>query len=244
MFICDVTTAEFQNSHPFPYKQSIPCVVRICENRKRFSVVSKSVKDKICCLEQLLLYDIGERGVENLSVEGDLLKSLLVLYKASSVGITFGFPVFGDKPIAEETDGMPGAIAIAKTLCALGKHVSLIVDKRNEVMLKKIIQQCLGLKILKRDIPVLVYDRQVDRKEAAKHFLYPNGSEMSARFDHLVSIERTGPNRNGQYCSMKGLSLKDDLIAPVEDLFKLGKNVLRPCFIMQLALKLAMQFYF
>ena len=228
MFICDVTTAAFQDFHPSPYKQHIPCVVHISQNLKRFSVLSESTKDKIARLEALALFDIGKRGVEYLSVKEDLLKSLLCLYQASSVGIIFGFPVFGDDPVAEETDGMPGAIAIAKALCALGKKVSFIIDERNEVLLRKIIKKCLELKILKRDVPILVYDRQTDRERAAMQFLYEDyreyGSTGNPHFDHLVSIERTGPSQDGTYRSMKAKKLIEKLIAPIEDLFLQGKK--------------------
>ncbi len=225
MFICDVTTAEFQESHPSPYKQHEPCVVQISENPERYSVLSKTAKDKISCLEELALYDIGERGVEYLSVKNDLLKSLLGLYQASSIGITFGFPVrFGDDLETEETDGMPGAISIAKALCALGKEVHFIIDKRNEVLLEKIIQECLKLKILKKDVPILVYDHQSDRETAAMQFLYPTEGKENPRFDHLVSIERAGPNKNGAYCSMTGKMVREDLVAPVEDLFLQGEK--------------------
>ncbi|XP_028396292.1 D-glutamate cyclase, mitochondrial-like isoform X2 [Dendronephthya gigantea] len=222
MFICDETTASFQESHPSPYKEHAPCVVEISENREKFSVLSQIAKNKITELEQLLLYDIGKRGIEDINVKGDLLKSLLSLYQSSSVGITFGFPVFGDEAVAEETDGLPGAIDIAKALSALGKKVSFIIDKRNEALLCKIIQKCLQLKILKKDVPFVVYERENDRKTAALQFLYPNGRAKEPRFDHIVSIERTGPSNDGTYRSMKAKVLKEDLIAPVEDLFLLA----------------------
>jgi hypothetical protein len=225
MFICDVTTAEFQESHPSSYKSHDPCVVRISENPKRFSVLSKAAREKIASLEELTLYDIGKRGVEHLSVKTDLLKCLLRLHQASSIGITFGFPVFGDDQIlAEETDGLPGAISIAKALCALGKNVSFIIDQRNEALLKKVMHECVQLKTLRKDVPVLVYDRQTDRDTAAMKFLYQGESKENPRFDHLVSIERTGPNKNGAYCSMRGIALAEDLISPIEDLFLQGEK--------------------
>ena len=226
MFICDVTTASFQKSHPSPHTEHAPCVVEISENPKRFSVLSQTAKNKITKLEQLLLYDIGKRGIKDINIKGDLLKSLLRLYQSSSVGITFGFPVFGDDPVAEETDGMPGAIDIANALNALGKEVSFIIDKRNEALLRKIIQNCLQLSILKKDVPIFVYERQNDRQTASLQFLYPNGSGEKPRFDHLVSIERTGPSNDGTYRSMRAKVLKEELIAPVEDLFLLGTKSL------------------
>lgn len=222
MFICDITTAAFQERTPSPYKNLDPYVVQITENPKRFSVLSEIAKEKITRLEKLLLNDIGQRGVQYLSAKDNLLKSLLRLYQASSVGITFGFPVFGDDYVAEETDGMPGAIAIAKALCALGKKVNFIIDRRNEVLLKRVIQKCLKTNILKKEVPILVYERQTNRETTAVQFLYQ--SDGSPRFDHLVSIERTGPSRDGTYRSMKNRTVEEDLVAPVEDLFLQGKT--------------------
>ena len=177
MFICDVKTAEFQDLHPVPYQNLVPSVVQISE--KRFSVLSETAKTNITRLEKCLLCDIGKRGVEHLSVKDNLLKSLLRLYQASSIGITFGFPVFPKDPVSEETDGLPGALAIVKALCALGKKVSFIIDSRNEGPLKKILEKCLKAKILNESIPVLVYHRQSERVEEAMKFLYPTGSDVS-----------------------------------------------------------------
>ena len=220
MFICDVATVAFQEMKPSAYKNHVPCMVQVSEDPKRYSVLSKTAKSKINRLQDLLLNDIGQRGVRHFSVNDELLKSLLRLYQASSVGITFGFPVFGGDPIAEESDGMPGAIAIAKALCALGKNVSFLIDRRNEVLVRKIIEKCLKTNILKKEVPILVYDRQTNRETTVMQFLYQ--SDGRPRFDHLVSIERTGPSRDGTYRSMKNKVLKEDLIAPVEDLFLQG----------------------
>ena len=220
MFICDVTTAAFQEMKPSANNNHFPCEVQVSDKPKRYSVLSKTAKSKINRLQDLLLNDIDQRGVRHFNVNGELLKSLLRLYQASSVGITFGFPVFGDDPVAEETDGMPGAIAIAKALCALGKNVSFLIDRRNEVLVRKIIEKCLKTNILKKEVPTLVYDRQTDRETTVMQFLYQ--SDGRPRFDHLVSIERTGPSRDGTYRSMKNRVLKEDLIAPVEDLFLQG----------------------
>ena len=47
------------------------------------------------------------------------------------------------------------------------------------------------------------------------------------QFDHLVSIERTGPSKDGSYRNMRGRELDEKLIAPIEDLFLQGKTVNR-----------------
>lgn len=226
MFVCDVKTDAFQESLPAPFAGLTPRVIQISENPEIFSVLSDEIKKKIESLEQLLLNDAGGRGVSYINVKDDLLKSSLRLYQASSVAITFGFPVFPQHPVPEETDGIPGAISSAKALCALGKDVSFIVDGRNKALVSTIVQRCVESGILKQTIPVLVYERhQASRREqAALKFLYPKGTDEKPRFDHLLSIERTGPAKDGTYRTASGISLPVELITPTEDLFKQGEK--------------------
>lgn len=70
----------------------------------------------------------GKRQIGHLLVEDDMLKSALSLSHAKSVAITTGFPVKLEGDNIFETDGPPGAIAMATLLQALGKEVVLVVD--------------------------------------------------------------------------------------------------------------------
>ena len=227
MFICDVKTESFQESVPSEYADLSPAVIQISENPILFSVLSDGAKKKIEMLEDLLLHDIGKRGVRNIYIKEDLQKSALRLSQASTVGITTGFPCFPDDPVKEETDGIPGAISIAKALCALGKEVSFIVEGRNIKLLNAIIERSVELGILENTVPVLEYDR--DRhsqpEQAAVPFLYPDGIEGKPRFEHLVAIERTSPAKDGTYRNMRGEPLPEKIISPMEDLFKQGNTI-------------------
>ncbi|XP_046848374.1 D-glutamate cyclase, mitochondrial-like [Xenia sp. Carnegie-2017] len=85
--------------------------------------------------------------------------------------------------------------------------------------MRTVIDSCLFTHCLPKSVPILVYERTADRKSTAVKFLYPNGRSEKPRFDHLVAIERTAPNKHGNYCSMKAEVLREDLIAPIEDIF-------------------------
>ena len=93
----------------------------------------------------------GKRGIRNLLVKDDLLKTALALSRSSSVALTTGFPLVNPGASnAEntcyygETDGPPGTIAIATMLKALGKDVTLILDAGNLPVMKSILKSFEG----------------------------------------------------------------------------------------------------
>ncbi len=63
-------------------------------------------------------------------MQDELLKACLSLSHSSSVLITTGFPTHYMHTPPEETDGPPGAIAMASMLQALGKEVVIVTDGR------------------------------------------------------------------------------------------------------------------
>lgn len=56
------------------------------------------------------------------------MKSALCLSHARSVAIVTGYPAFFEKEVPFETDGPPGAIALAIFLESLGINVTMILD--------------------------------------------------------------------------------------------------------------------
>ncbi len=72
----------------------------------------------------------GSRGIRALFLQDELLKACLSLSHSSSVLITTGFPTHYMHNPPEETDGPPGAIAMAAMLQALRKDVVIVTDGR------------------------------------------------------------------------------------------------------------------
>lgn len=114
--------------------------------------------------DAFLFLSPGQRGIRALFVQDELLRSCLALSHASSVAITTGFPthfmhryvhtyilntqvclndfVFPFSP-PDETDGPPGAIAMATMLLSLGKQVTLLTDSRALEMNRAIVDEAV-----------------------------------------------------------------------------------------------------
>ena len=88
-------------------------------------------------LERLVSRDVGGRGSGALLHPGDLWQSALALAQPTtrSVLITTGFPCCTTHTPPTETDGIGGSIAIARSLEAIGKRVSFVVDAANYAVL-------------------------------------------------------------------------------------------------------------
>ena len=80
-----------------------------------YSVVSNSTYKRLGKLAEICGRDIGNRGVEDLKVEGDFEKSCLALSQAKNIALTTGFPV-NDSPY-DETDGLPGSLFLFTNNC-------------------------------------------------------------------------------------------------------------------------------
>ena len=109
----------------------------------------------------------------------------------------------------EETDGLPGALAICQALLCLGKEVTLIVDSSNATLFNLCADYMTSIGGLKSKLPVLLLETV---RELAK-----NSSEPL--FDCLLAIERAGRNKNGTYLSMKGRDVSD-YVDPIDTLFE------------------------
>lgn len=57
--------------------------------------------------------------------------------------VTTGFPTHFNHQPPEETDGPPGAVALAAFLQALGKGVSMIVDLRALSLFEKLMEEAV-----------------------------------------------------------------------------------------------------
>lgn len=170
------------------------------------SAVDAKSAETLLRLEQSLLDDPGKRGVAHLYQKSDLLRAVLSLSHASRVAITTGFPVHTDLAVKEETDGLPGALAICQALLALNKEVALIADSQNV----ELFESCLSHSGFGSQVEVVTCSRAVEMwKKAA-------GVSVPPPWDCLVAIERAGRAKDGSYRTMKALCVS---VEPVDDLF-------------------------
>ncbi|XP_054096259.2 D-glutamate cyclase, mitochondrial isoform X2 [Callithrix jacchus] len=202
--------------------ERIPEVHHISQDPLHYSTASVSASQKIRELESIIGIDPGNRGIGHLLCKDELLKASMSLSHARSVLITTGFPTHFNHEPPEETDGPPGAVALAAFLQALEKGVAMIVDQRAWSLHQKIVEDTVEQGVLKTQIPILTY--QGGSVEAAQAFLCKDGDPQTPRFDHLVAIERTGRAADGNYYNARKVNIKH-LVDPIDDLFLAAKKI-------------------
>ncbi|XP_061742357.1 D-glutamate cyclase, mitochondrial isoform X2 [Nerophis ophidion] len=169
-----------------------------------------------CVLRVLKPPPKSQRGIKALFIQDELIRSCLALSHASSVAITTGFPTHYMHSPPDETDGPPGAVAMATMLLSLGKKVTLVVDRRALEMNQAIIAEAVKKGVLKSTIPVVTFEES--GPNSALHFLCHHGDPTEPRYDHMVAIERSGRAADGNYYNMRGINIKH-LVDPIDDLF-------------------------
>ncbi|KAM4662606.1 D-glutamate cyclase, mitochondrial isoform 2-T4 [Discoglossus pictus] len=219
MFITDLKNEDIATN----LAQEIPEVVQISSNPLHYSMVSKCTAEKIRDLETAVGIDPGNRGIEHLLTKDELLKSCLSLSHAKSVLITTGFPTHFMHDPPEETDGPPGAIAMAVMLQALGKEVAIVTDERALGLNKNILDSSLQQGVINEPIPLLCYKEE--GPDSALKFLCENGNPQTPRYDHLVAIERAGRASDGNYYNARKINIKH-LVDPIDNLFVAAQSIL------------------
>ncbi|XP_032356022.1 D-glutamate cyclase, mitochondrial isoform X2 [Etheostoma spectabile] len=200
----------------------IPLCFLVSHNPLLYSLASQRAVAKIRQLEMIIGEDPGQRGIRALFVQDELLRSSLALSHAFSVAITTGFPTHYMHSPPDETDGPPGAIAMATMLLSLGKKVTLVTDRRALEMNQAIIDEAVKTGVLKTAIPLVTFED--NGPDSALHFLCHHGDPSKPRYDHLVAIERSGRAGDGNYYNMRGINIKH-LVDPIDNLFIAAKDL-------------------
>ncbi|TRY86724.1 hypothetical protein DNTS_013999, partial [Danionella cerebrum] len=214
MFITDQKAETI--SHQALESEQRPLTFCISQNPQHYSMASERAVQQIREIEELAVEDPGSRGIRALFLQDELLKACLSLSHSSSVLITTGFPTHFMHSPPEETDGPPGALAMAAMLQSLKKNVLIVTDERALEMNQHMIRDAVEKGVIQTAVPVISF--QSDGPGSALHFLCHDGDPNSPRFDHLVAIERSGRAADGNYYNMRGMNIKH-LVDPIDDLF-------------------------
>ncbi|HUL20267.1 MAG TPA: glutamate cyclase domain-containing protein [Thermodesulfobacteriota bacterium] len=176
-------------------------------------LLSEAIREKIFLIEKVINFPpplVSHRNIrwENVPMVpySDLTGAVSSLVqRGKKVVIVTGFYVpIGDPP-ATETDGPPGALALAKGLRQLGMEVSLLSDEFTLSTLRA------GLKVLdlpEKEIQIICFPLEhSDRDHVSRTKNEEQQSSVSIRFaqdffsglpgqglTHLIYIERVGPN--------------------------------------------------
>lgn len=165
-------------------------------------------------LAALVAHDVGGRGSAHLVQAGDMWRAALALALPSTrkVMVTTGFPCCVTEAPPTETDGIGGSVAIARSLEAVGKHVSFVVDESSHGVLNASVEQGKALAYLS-DSPVVLYPHaSLDSPTACAAYL------REQQWDHLVAIERAGRAADGSFYTMRAIDMSP-LLSPIDDLF-------------------------
>ena len=139
-------------------------------------------------IESRVQLDEGNRGINNIIPEApQLYQGSLELLKCRSIGILTGFPCLFDKDIRIESDGIAGALCIARSLHELGISSTILIDS------------CFIPNLQ----PLLTWHNQEFQCEISC-----SGS-FDLTFDGMISIERTGRAKDGNYYTMRALKMTD-----------------------------------
>jgi hypothetical protein len=154
-------------------------------------------------VDSLLGFDPGGRGIARFFVAGAAARAARALRRAKRVLLTTGFSVGPGMP---ETDGPPGTASLGRALRMLGSDVTYITDAAALPPLQA------ALEALGEPTKVLTFHAAGDAALTARRLL----SEHAPT--HLISVERPGRTRGGDYLSMRGESVRE-WNAPLDALF-------------------------
>ena len=206
-------------------------------------MISQSTKRKIQKIQDIIGQDDGDRGMKALIVPDDLeqaaihITSLLsssetttneedsINIKQHHVLVLSGFPCcVNDRP-PTETDGPPGAIAIAKCVLALGRnvHVTIITDDCNRVVFEAAIGNNGNLHKTKTNtIHLETFPADSNMKDEDHNRLKVIAEE---RCDLIIACERAGPGIDGKCYTMRGIDMNaKGLIAPIHRIVDIARN--------------------
>jgi D-glutamate cyclase len=161
-------------------------------------------------LELIISNDVGRRGIEKIALPNQLLPSSKSFIAASGIIILTGFPCLLSFNPPTETDGPPGAAALAHAAVKLGKETAIATDDCNAAVVLD-----LSKKLRLQEKPnfrFLSFGPDVTRSEL---------ESLAKEYDHAIAIERAGRAVDGGYYTMRAYSM-NHLVSPLDDLLTIG----------------------
>ncbi len=164
----------------------------------------ENLAQAITRIEVLARHDPGSRGLASFAPTGELLPAAAELLHGQRIIIVTGFCIRA--ALVGETDGPPGALAIADALRQLGKDVVLVTDQYSSGLLAAGAKQFgKPFEMVDLELPQPAANQQID--------------ELVAAFKptQVLAIERPGNAADGHRYSMRGEML-DDLVPAADRL--------------------------
>ena len=166
-------------------------------------------------LQDIVGTDAGGRGMRALVCPGDLLRAvqcLVYLEPGARVLVLSGFPCCVDADPPTETDGPPGAFAIARAAFALGHAATVITDDCNRAVFAAALDG-LALPPSPRAVaPPSLWTFPASLSEEDRRSF----DALSSSAKLVIACERAGPASDGSCRTMRGIDMNArGLIAPL-----------------------------
>jgi hypothetical protein len=146
---------------------------------------------KINKLEDIIHFDVGNRGLGDIWTKDELIKAARELNSSGTVLILTGF--YLPSAAATETDGAPGAVSIANSLISLGKKVTLMTDSFSYDVIQGVINNNMY------NIPIICYQEGMNLSNVINSLRIEKTEKLA-----VVSVERPGRSKDGKSYSMRG----------------------------------------
>lgn len=173
------------------------------------STASARIVRAITALQATIQRDEGGRGIAALCRPNQLLQASQELLRTPSNGkaiVLTGFPCLRERSPPVETDGPPGAVAIARALVAFGVTVSMPIEHHSRAAL----QQCMAAACTGEIQPTVVGFPTSDEWGAADDLRL---QDITAGSSIAIAIERAGTSSDGTCYTMRALPMGKDLVA-------------------------------
>lgn len=140
-------------------------------------------------IEKIIQYNLSNRGLDKVKLHGQTENCANSLSLSNTAVIVTGFPV--KSAGVGETDGPPGALALAYALKKLNKKVIIVTDKYSEALIRA------GAKSLRLIAEIYIFEEGREEEQS---------EEIIRKYkpEHIIAIERPGRNADNKCYSMYG----------------------------------------
>ncbi|KAL7473374.1 hypothetical protein ACHAXS_013820 [Conticribra weissflogii] len=212
--------------------------------------ISPTIAASIDKINDVITTDAGGRGMIHLVVSGDLLASAKILARLTTrtksarreqrsnddddddelphVVILSGFPCCVDHTPPTETDGPPGACAIATAALGLGYRVTLVTDECNEDVFRAAVvnddannDDSKSKSKSKSNFTLVTFPSERAMTDQQSQRL----TALARSADLIIACERAGPASDGNCYTMRGINMNEKgLIAPLHRIVDVARE--------------------
>ncbi|CAG9328199.1 unnamed protein product [Blepharisma stoltei] len=168
-----------------------------------FDLLHIMLAEIIRLIESRIQLDEGQRGIRALiQPNSALFSAARELSGLKSIGILTGFPCIQNNNPPIENDGIGGTLAIARAIESCGGHSTILIDSPYVEVIKNL-----------SDWHNLQYGSHINVS-----------SSRNLEFDGIVSIERSGRAKDGNYYTMRGRNISN-LLEPLDVIYMEDKDI-------------------